>query len=160
MNKSLTIRWILALSFLALPLISRGQINEEGSHEARIQAMRIGFYTDLLKLSPDDATKFWPLFNAYTKEKALLDKKQHEIFHYTKSHEKIKEKTAKEKLAELKAINKNIKQLNDSYDQKFSTVLSSSQLLKLKAAEFEFNRFLLHKFKRRRMRMHQNMQEE
>jgi hypothetical protein len=42
--------------------------DDKGPVRDWIRTKRIGFFTDKLNLTPDEATKFWPVYNIYTKE--------------------------------------------------------------------------------------------
>jgi hypothetical protein len=42
--------------------------DDKGPVRDWIRSKRIGFFTDKLSLTPDEATKFWPVYNAYIKE--------------------------------------------------------------------------------------------
>ncbi|UPT69070.1 MAG: hypothetical protein M0D57_10820 [Sphingobacteriales bacterium JAD_PAG50586_3] len=41
--------------------------DDKGPVRDWIRSKRIGFFTDKLNLTPDEATKFWPVYNAYAK---------------------------------------------------------------------------------------------
>lgn len=41
----------------------------------QIESMRIAFYTREMKLTPEEATVFWPVFNKYQEEEKALRKK-------------------------------------------------------------------------------------
>jgi hypothetical protein len=42
--------------------------DDKGPVRDWIRTKRIGFFTDKLNLTPDEAIKFWPVYNMYTKE--------------------------------------------------------------------------------------------
>ncbi|MBL4888118.1 MAG: hypothetical protein JKZ03_06660 [Flavobacteriaceae bacterium] len=63
----------------------------------KLRTFKVAFITQELDLSPEEAQKFWPIYNAYNKKKAALRKKMGEEI-----HQKIKEK-GKENLSEKEA---------------------------------------------------------
>ena len=66
---------------------------------SRLEAMKIAWLTKKLELSPEEAQKFWPIYNQYTKEiqqtrKDAREKKERE------------EQMTPERRAEVKAVEK------------------------------------------------------
>ena len=61
--------FVIALMLIGL---SNGLLAQNQKLQERIQSMRIAMITDELKLTPDEAQKFWPLFNEYEEKKKKL----------------------------------------------------------------------------------------
>ena len=57
-----TAKLLSTLAFL-LTIVAMGQPRLNQKRE-QIKALKIAYITDELKLTPEEATKFWPLFNA------------------------------------------------------------------------------------------------
>jgi len=61
-------RFILILTlFLAIGLQSHAQDDDKKEH-GRLQALKIAYITKKLNLSPEEAQKFWPIYNQYEEE--------------------------------------------------------------------------------------------
>lgn len=119
----------------------------------QIKSMKIAFITNELSLTPDEATKFWPLFNAF-------DEKQNEI-----RREKMKsyldridddeinvlsEKEAENLLAQMENTEEELFQLRKKFIVNLKGVISSIKILKLRKAEENFNRKLLQQYRDKR----------
>ena len=140
--KRLTKIW--TLSFIVLLLCyANSQAQKPGD---RIKAKRIAFFTDKLQLTPDEAQKFWPVFNEYDQKKNALNvekRKLNETFQNNASNE-----------AEVdKIINKYIQiaqqetQLLELYNKKFRAILTAQKVMNLYLAETEFKIVLLRELK-------------
>lgn len=57
---------ILLFITLSLPLFVVAQTNEQ--RENRLQSLEIAYLTKELNLSPEEAQKFWPVYNKYSAE--------------------------------------------------------------------------------------------
>lgn len=59
---------ITAIIFFAIPVMMMAQRPGDGLREdsrERIEAQRIAFITQKLRLTPDEAAKFWPVYNEF-----------------------------------------------------------------------------------------------
>ena len=68
---------IIAL-FVGFLLPARAQDENKNDGGGRIEALKIAYITKKLNLSPEEAQKFWPVYNKYTDEirKLQLDMRQ------------------------------------------------------------------------------------
>ena len=69
----------IIIFFLFLQGIS-AQTNKDqkGPIRDKIKAQRIAFITERLNLSPDEATKFWPVYNQFSGELEEVKKQQNQ----------------------------------------------------------------------------------
>ena len=134
----------LVLALLILPVIGNAQQQDPGplSKEARdkIEAQRIGFITQKLNLSPDEATKFWPIYNQHKDALKEMrdDMERPDLMTITDDEANAiieKHLQQEQKRLELK------KKLNNQ----LRNVISPRKVIMLYAAEMEFNRGLLRK---------------
>jgi Spy/CpxP family protein refolding chaperone len=58
---------IVALMIGIAPLLSL-HAQQDGGNENAIESLKIAFLTKQLDLTPDEAQKFWPVYNQYTME--------------------------------------------------------------------------------------------
>lgn len=56
----------MILCWLALPAQSQGRLQRPGP--GVLEAMKTGFITRRLELTPEEAQKFWPIYNGYAAE--------------------------------------------------------------------------------------------
>lgn len=117
----------------------------------KMEAMRVAYLTNRLDLNTDESTKFWPLYNEYSRKRMELRK---DLFELKKD---AKAKDLSEKESEKVVENQFITQeqeltLKKNYYEKFKAILPSQKLAKLEPAEMEFNREVIQKLKERRER--------
>ncbi|MEL7147186.1 MAG: hypothetical protein AAFO69_12505, partial [Bacteroidota bacterium] len=67
MKKLFTIIWLVALAPATF-----AQISPEA--KSKLEALRVGMISDRLELTPEQAEKFWPVYNQYLKERGTLRK--------------------------------------------------------------------------------------
>ena len=135
---------VAALILLMIPFFAMAQEPGPGpmSKETRerIEAQRIGYITQKLDLSPEEAMKFWPIYNEY--KNALKDMRDEmerpDLMTITDDEANAiieKHLQQEQKRLELK------KKLNNQ----LRNVISPRKVIMLYAAEMEFNRELLRK---------------
>lgn len=144
----------LSLLFLFITITFYGQ---EGKlfkeKKEQIKALKIAFITNELSLTPDEATKFWPLFNAFEdkqndirrqKMKGSLDRIEENAI------DKLSEKEASSLLTQMETAEEDLFQLRKKFISNLRTVISPVKILKLKKAEENFNRKLLQQYRDKR----------
>jgi hypothetical protein len=110
----------------------------------RIDAQKIAFITDQLQLTPDEAQKFWPVYNQFNTQKEDLTRDfMKGIFKFRNNEDAMTDKDAVE-LADsyIKHAQKMV-DLQKEYHLKLKEVLPPKKLLKLYDVEREFQRLLL-----------------
>ena len=143
---------------LLIAFISLNAIAQDGpfirKKKEQIKALKVAFITDELSLTPDEATKFWPLFNAFEdkqqeikkqKLKGYLDRMDDDSF------DKLSEKEAATMLAQMESTEDELYQLKKKFVTSLKGVISPVKILKLKKAEENFNRKLLQQYRDRKL---------
>src|SRR4026208_82997 len=130
----------LTLLMISVTGFSQGPGPGPLSKEARqrIEAQRIGFITQKLNLTPEEATKFWPIYNEY--KDALRDMKDDmerpDLMSITDDEATaVIERHLQQEQKRLELKKKLFSQLRN--------VISSRKIILLQASEREFNRGLL-----------------
>lgn len=120
-----------------------------GEKKEQIRALKVGFITNELALTTDEAAKFWPIYNAY-------DDKQFEIRHQKMKAfkqrmdadlEKMSEKEAAALLAQMENTEDELYQMRKKFVANLKGVLPSVKIIQLKKAEDDFNRKLLQQYR-------------
>ena len=123
--------------------------SEMGAKKEQIRALKVGFITNELSLTTDEAAKFWPIYNAY-------DDKQFEIRHQKMKAfkqrmdadlDKMSEKEASALLAQMENTEDELYQIRKKFIANLKGVLPSVKIIKLKKAEDDFNRKLLQQYR-------------
>lgn len=126
---------ILLYSGIALSAISQDDQRDAG----RLQAYKIAFLTKKLNLSPEEAQRFWPIYNKYEDEMraARIENRQNK---------------ASEIVTEEKILN-----IRKKYNGEFSKALSSEKVDKLFKSEREFGNIVQKEFLERRNQKNNNL---
>lgn len=142
---------------LALVLISIASFAQDGSLRQRfkekkeqIKALKIAYITNELNLTPDEATKFWPLFNAFEDKQQEIRKQKLKAFLEQKddnSLDKLSEKEATTVLNQMESAEDELYQLKKKFIANLKNVLPATKILKLKKAEEEFSKKLLQQYR-------------
>lgn len=116
----------------------------------QIKALKVAFITDELKLTPEEATKFWPIYNAFDDKQ--LDLKHNKMRTYKDKlkddqADKMSDKEATVLLAQIESTDDELYLLRKKFNSDLKTVLSPVKILKLKSAEEKFNRKLLKQYR-------------
>lgn len=127
-----------------------GSAQEKLSEEKRkeFDAQKVAYYTQELDLSPEEAAKFWPLYNEMRKKmrevEGVMRKKSREI----KEAKGMTEEAYKKAILEVLGCEQTMQNLKKEYYQKMLQVLPASKLWKLDEAERKFHRQLFERLKR------------
>ena len=142
-----TNKFLVIIIFLAsIPLFAQSQMEEK---KEQIRALKVGFITNELALTTDEAAKFWPIYNAY-------DDKQFEIRHQKMKAfkqrmdadlEKMNEKEASALLTQMENTEDELYQMRKKFIANLKGVLPSFKIIQLKKAEDDFNRKLLQQYR-------------
>ena len=110
----------------------------------RMESMRIAFLTQKLDLTPEEAQKFWPVYNEYQKKKEELhNKRKAETKGLKQNIDSLSDKQIEAIIdGEMAFRQKNV-DLEKEYHGKFKSVLPVRKVAKLYKAEEQFKQQLL-----------------
>ncbi|WP_281232457.1 sensor of ECF-type sigma factor [Flavobacterium gelatinilyticum] len=144
------IKNIAALLLFLVTFSFYAQNDKDDEKREKIKAFKVSFLTTELELTPAEAEKFWPIYNAY-------DDKQFELRHEKmktylrkltdETVNSISEKEAAALLSQIESTDKELYVLREKYMTNLKKVLSAKKILKLKKSEDDFNRKLLKQYK-------------
>ncbi len=135
--------------FFAMSSIAQDRSFIKGKKD-KIKALKIAYITNELSLTSDEATKFWPLFNAFEdkqneirkqKLKGYLDRTEDDAIN------NLSDKEATTLLAQMESAEDELYQLKKKFIANLKGVISPIKILKLKKAEEGFNRKLLQQYR-------------
>ena len=146
----MNVRKLLPLLFLFVSFSFYAQGESMKEIKEKIKALKVAFFTTELDFTANEAEKFWPLYNTF-------DDKQFELRHqkmraYMKrmsdgSLDKISEKEANNFLVQMEDTEEELFLLRKKLTQNLRGVLPSVKIIKLRKAEEDFNRKLLHQYR-------------
>ena len=110
----------------------------------KVEAMRIAFLTQKLDLSPEEAQKFWPVYNEFQKKREELHKKHKEGIKNAKGNlDSLSDKQIEAIVDDEIVFRQKNLDLEKEYHAKFKAVLPIKKVAKLYRAEEQFSRHLL-----------------
>jgi hypothetical protein len=141
---------ILAAMILAISSLLAQEWDENHKKQReQIASYKIAFITDQLRLTPEEAEKFWPLYNEFEEKRAA---EQDELLEMipgrrgpdpsTMSDEELDEFVLRKLQQEQNLIN-----LKLTYYNKFKEVLPVRKVFKLYQSEMEFRKRLLERLR-------------
>lgn len=116
----------------------------------QVKTLKIGYITNELDLTADEATKFWPLFNAF--EDRQQEIRQQKLKNYlaqldNETVNSLTEKEAQTLLNQLESTEEDLFQLRKKFVLNLKNVLPAVKILKLKKAETQFSKRLLQQYR-------------
>ncbi len=137
---------------LLIAFISFNAIAQDGPRKKKdqIKALKVAFITNELSLTPDEATKFWPLFNAHEDKQQEI--RQQKLKGYLEqmngnTFDKLSDKEATTILNQMESSEDELYQAKKKFVANLKGVISPLKILKLKKAEENFNRKLLQQYR-------------
>ncbi|MFN3952455.1 MAG: hypothetical protein ACK4KT_08645 [Thermaurantimonas sp.] len=140
---------LVAAALLLLIVFPLHAQNDRLSQKARnrMESMRIGIITSKLNLKPDEAEKFWPLYNEYRKklDKILADRMQLIESRYLPedSISNISDAEAEKILGSILKLNNEYAQTQSEYYNRFRKLIGTKRTLDLYLAEVQFKRAIV-----------------
>ena len=138
----------LLLLFVSVSFYAQGESMQE--KKEKIKTLKVAFFTTELDLTTNEAEKFWPLYNTF-------DDKQFELRHQKMrafmkrmsdgSLDKITEKEANNFLVQMEDTEEELFLLRKKFTLNLRKILPSVKIIKLRKAEEDFNRKLLHQYR-------------
>ena len=116
----------------------------------QVKSLKVAFITYELNLTPDEAAKFWPLYNTFEDKKQEIRKQKMKAFLDRKdddSIDKLSEKEAATILSQMESTEDELYQLKKKIIANLKGVLPATKILKLKKAEEEFSKKLLQQYR-------------
>lgn len=156
MNIFVTMKKLLFATVLLLIVNIVHAQNEDARQ--KIESAKIALISERLGLTPDDAQKFWPIYNEYSQKR----RENHKEF--AQARRKFNPETATEKeTQQMLKLGREVKErqlkLEGEYSDRMLKVIDSKQLMSLQNAEREFKRMLLDRLDQRRQQQ-QNANEQ
>lgn len=105
----------------------------------KLQAARIAFITTRIDLKPEQAEKFWPIFNQYHEDR---EKTMRQLSDLGKGMETVSEEEAKSRIQKRFQYQSQLLENEKAFVNDLSKVLSSKQILMLNNIARDFNRSL------------------
>jgi hypothetical protein len=138
----MTMRKLFLTAFL-LGLVPAFMLAQGGEKlRERIRAQRIAIYTDVLKLTSQEAEGFWPIYNQFLEDKESINKEQKAI-----RRDNLSDAEAEAQVKKHIELRQRELDLEKDLIQKLRKVISMQKIVKIPEAERQFRQTVLEKVK-------------
>ncbi|MBK5284179.1 MAG: hypothetical protein JJE25_02160 [Bacteroidia bacterium] len=122
-----------------LPVLLFAQPNKE-----KLESLKIGFLTERLKLTPDEAKVFWPVYNQFQDELEKVRKQRRETFRNpNETFDDISDRDLEKMIDNEIILRQNELDIMKKYNPQFKQVLPIRKVALLYKTEEDFKRKLL-----------------
>ena len=129
------------VSFAAMAQDDDPQLPEDRLQEIKTQ--KIAFLTQRMDLTPEEAQKFWPVYNQYDKEIEAARKELRDLRKNVRGQGQLTEATASKAIDDAMAAFQRELDIRKRYAGEFKKVIGAVKTVELLRAEKDFNRELL-----------------
>jgi Spy/CpxP family protein refolding chaperone len=136
------------LFFVSFTFFAQGERMKEKKEQ--VKALKVAFFTTELDLTTSEAERFWPVYNTYDDKQFEIRHKKMKAFMYRMDNDaldKMSEKEASTLLSLLSNSEEDLFLLRKKLNNDLKEILPSVKIIKLKKAEDNFNRKLLHQYR-------------
>lgn len=137
---------ILLFTVFILAMTINVQAQKSEKHQERIESMRIAFITKKLDLSPDEAQKFWPIYNQYRKEHQELKNN----YRGNRDNEPLSDQEAEDAISASLELEEKEVALKRRYYTELKGILPVQKIAMLRKAERQFKERLVKQLNERR----------
>lgn len=124
---------------------------------AKLEAARIAMITERLSLTPQQAEKFWPLYNEFALERRALQQEALKARQGMDMNNLSEAQSQQLVDAQLKYRQEKVN-LENKYAEMLTKVISAKQLVALKKAEDDFRAMILRRLEQRKRQQLQRQQ--
>jgi Spy/CpxP family protein refolding chaperone len=141
---------LIAISIASLAQPNRKKNPNRQEQLEKVHAVKVSYLSDRLKLTSKQAEQFWPVYNEYESEMQEIRKK---YFQKYKDADKKNDEVARNLIDDNLDFQQDALNIKRKYKERFLSVISSEQLVKLNASEKEFNKLIQHRLMKKREKM-------
>lgn len=147
--KTAMLTFFAAIGFTAISIAQPGPKHEQ--KKEKVEAMKIGFITQQMDLTPEEAQKFWPVYNQMNNEIETLRKERKLSRENAKETFDVMTDADIEKLIndEMASRQKEL-DIHKKYVGQFKSVLPVKKVAQFYKAEEQFKRKLLEKIQEKK----------
>ncbi|MBG6109641.1 hypothetical protein IWX84_000500 [Flavobacterium sp. CG_9.10] len=116
----------------------------------QIKTLKVAFLTTELKLTSNEAERFWPVYNSFDDKQFELRHQKMKSFMRRMNDEtldKMTEKEASTLLNQMETTEEELFMLRKNFIATLKGIIPSSKIIKLRKSEEDFNRKLLQQYR-------------
>ena len=137
---------------LMLFIICFSSFAQSGGRDWRqqIKAQKVAFITEQLSLTPQEAQKFWPIYNSFEDKLHQIRRNDERAIRDAMKKENLTEKEAQDIINQFLAVENKTHLAKQQLIKDLGNVIPPQKIIKLKIAEDAFNRKLMESYRKRR----------
>lgn len=146
----------IIISFIILLGITAGTYAQPGNqmredHWEKFRSEKVAFLTTSLDLTPDEAQRFWPVYNQMEKERWEMQKLRRDLeAKVQEAEDNLSDQRIKQLTRDFAGSMKKEAEMVSNYNEKLLDILPPKKVLKLYKAENEFRMYMIKKFRDKR----------
>jgi hypothetical protein len=123
--------------------------NKRQEEYARIKSAKIAYISEHIELTPEEAEKFWPLYNELEKKRQELTQRLMKRFKRGEERSDMTNEEAEKMIQTRFAQEQSLLDLKKEYHEKYTKVLPATKVAKLYEVEIRFREMLMERLKHR-----------
>lgn len=142
---------VLVLMISAITLGGTTAFAQDKHHHERrehVEAAKVAYLTDKMGLSPEQAQKFWPIYNEHEAKRRELVKGYR--IDFRQDVDELTDQQVQARVNKFFDMKEKELALDKEYAEKYQKVISVKQLVKLYRGEREFTKMLLRRLDRKK----------
>lgn len=150
LNNIYLTKMIKKIILIAIVLFAININAQNADKKEQLKALKVAFITNELSLTTDEATKFWPIFNAFeAKQQAIRSQKSKQLLNRMNEDdfEKMSDKDATALIVQIENSEEELFDNRKKLIVNLKGVISAVKILKLKRAEDNFSKKLLQQYR-------------
>ncbi len=148
MKKTFTLLLLLIFTINVFPQDKSKSDKYNSEFWEMIRTKRIALFTDIIGLTPSEAQKFWPLYNAFDKERMNLMSERRALEKKLEGNKTGLTDADYRKIADdFVATHVKEARLLEIYNAKYLEILPAEKVCKLYHAERKFREMLMHELR-------------
>lgn len=140
---------ILFLVIMPIFMLTNIACGQDQTARSKIEAARIALITERLGLTPEQAEKFWPVYNEYAERRRELTQELQSVKQSVNMNN-LNEEQSRQIMQKSMNIRERQLALEKQYSKRLTEVISNQQFVALKNAEDDFRRMILQRLEERR----------
>lgn len=141
-------RIFLLATFIFAGLSAKVVAQENQDKAELVKAQKIAFFTEKLSLTPDEAQRFWPVYNEYwTRKYKIIADRRETMAYCQKNLSRMSSKEIKAYADKYVGFQKQEADLLLEFNLRFQKVLPVEKVMKLYQADNDFKNWLLQQIK-------------
>ncbi|MDD5149197.1 MAG: sensor of ECF-type sigma factor [Flavobacterium sp.] len=142
-----TNKLLIIIFLISIHSFAQNRFDEK---KEQIKTLKVGFITNELSLTSDEAARFWPIYNTFDdKQFELRHQKMKSFMHRMDGGtlDKMSEKEASDLLNQMESNEDELYLNRKKFIASLRGIISPIKIIKLKKAEDDFNRKLLQQYR-------------